>query len=70
MNVLTISNLAALKWASEVGRVYRVQYRTNLVSGSWKYVSGELSATKTNTSFVLPASTTGSQFLRIVGTRP
>jgi hypothetical protein len=69
MSVLTISNDAAIKWASEVGRVYRVQYRTNLVSGSWQYASGELSATKTNTAFSASIAGVPNQFYRIVQVR-
>ncbi len=69
MSAITISNLVALKWATEVGRAYRVQSRTNLSSGAWQYASGELSATKTNTAFT--ASTAGSpnQFYRIIQVR-
>jgi hypothetical protein len=69
LSALTISNLAAIKWASEVGRVYRVQSRTNLVSGSWQYVSGELSATKTNTAFSAAIAGAPNQFYRIVQVR-
>ncbi len=42
------SNLIALGWPSVVGRVYEVQYRDDLNSGSWLNASGEISATKTN----------------------
>jgi len=39
---LTVSNTLALKWASEVGRVYRLQYVNTLSSSNnWQYASGE-----------------------------
>ena len=62
----TSSNTLALKWSSEVGRVHRVQYRDDLVSGSWQYATGELSVTKTNTATSVtfsPSQT--SRFYRI-----
>ena len=64
------NHLFALKWSSIPGLNYQVLQSGNLASGSWQTASDLISATKTNTSFVLPASTTGSQFFRIVATRP
>jgi hypothetical protein len=69
MSALTISNTAAIKWASEVGRIYQVQSRTNLASGSWQNVGGQLSATKTNTAFTAATSGAPNQFYRIVQVR-
>jgi hypothetical protein len=65
----TVSNTVSLKWSSDVGRVYRVQSRSNIVSGTWAYATGELSATKTNTAVLLPAAGVPSQFYRIVQVR-
>jgi hypothetical protein len=64
------NHLFTLKWSSMPGLNYQVFQSGSLMSGSWQPASDLISATKTNTSFVLPASTTGSQFFRIVGTRP
>ena len=69
MSAITISNTAAVKWTSEVGRIYQVQSRTNLAFGSWQNVSGELSATKTNTAFTAATSGAPNQFYRIVQVR-
>jgi hypothetical protein len=63
------SNTVAIAWATDVGRVYRVQSETNLQSASWQFVTSELSATKTNTLVTLPSSTTTNVFFRIVQVR-
>lgn len=66
----TVSNTVSLKWSSEVGRVYRVQSKTNITSGTWQYGTGELSATKTNAAALLPAPAgASSQFYRVVQVR-
>lgn len=62
---LTQSNDVALRWTSEVGRVYRIQ-STSDISTTWEYVTGELSATKTNTAIRLPTLGAASQFYRVV----
>jgi hypothetical protein len=66
---LYASNTVALKWSCDVGRVTRVQYEDDLLSGSWQYATGELSATKTNTAVVLSASGITNRFYRIVQVR-
>ena len=69
ISALTVSNLVALKWASDVGRNYRVQSRDDLASGSWLDNSGELNATKTNTAVTLYVGGVTNQFYRIVQVR-
>jgi hypothetical protein len=69
ISALTTSNLVALKWASEVGRIYRLQSRDDLASGSWVDATGELSATKTNTAVVLYVGGVTKQFYRVVQVR-
>ena len=69
ISALTVSNLVALKWASDVGRNYLVQSRDDLASGSWLDTSGELSATKTNTAVTLYVGGVTNQFYRIVQVR-
>jgi hypothetical protein len=66
---LTASNMVALKWSSEVGRYYRVQYEDDISSGSWQYATGELSATKTNTAISLSVTGVTNRFYRIAQVR-
>jgi len=69
MSAMTVSNAVALKWASEVGRIYKVQSRNDLATGTWQDASGELSATKTNTAYMMPMGNAPMQFYRIVQVR-
>lgn len=69
MSAITTSNTAALKWATEVGRIYKVQSQSDLTSGSWQDASGELSATKTNTAYTVAMNGATNQFYRIVQVR-
>jgi len=69
ISALTTTNLVALKWNSEVGRVYRVQSRNDLVTDSWQDAIGEVSATKTNTAVALYVGGITNQFYRIVQVR-
>jgi len=69
MAALTVSNTVALKWSSEVGRVYRIQYRDNIASGSWQYATSELSATKTNTAVTVSVAGLTNRFYRVAQIR-
>ena len=69
ISALTTSNLVALKWTSEVGRIYRLQSRDVLASGSWVDATGELSATKTNTAVLLYVGGVTNQFYRVAQVR-
>ena len=64
------NHLFALKWTSTVGLNYEILQTGDLTSASWQQASDLISATKTNTAFVLPAATTRNQFFRILGSRP
>jgi hypothetical protein len=65
--VLVSSNKLAFAWPSIVGQLYRVQSRDGLETGSWSNLTGEISATKTNTAVEVDRnSTTGRRFYRIV----
>jgi hypothetical protein len=67
---MIVSNTVALKWSCDVGRVCRLQYKDNLATGTaWQFASGELSATKTNTSFVLSTTGVTNRFYRIAQVR-
>ena len=46
--VPTATNRVAIAWPSVVGQLYQLQWRTNIASGSWLNLGGELSPTKTN----------------------
>jgi Subtilase family len=69
ISALTVSNTVALKWACDVGRIYRVQANGNLTTTNWNYMTGELSATKTNAAVILYAGGINSQFYRVVQVR-
>ena len=62
------SNAVSLRWDSEVGRVYKVQYRDDVASGAWQDSTGEISATKTNTAVTLSADS-DNRFYRLVQLR-
>lgn len=66
---VTVSNTVALKWSSEVGRVYRVQQKDDISPGAWQFATGELSATKTNSAAVLSVAGTTNRFYRVVQVR-
>ncbi len=52
---LSETHFISLRWPSVVGRVYRVQCQTNLLSSQgWLPASGEIAATRTNTAVRLP----------------
>jgi hypothetical protein len=69
IGALTVSNTVALKWACDVGRIYRVQANGDLTTTNWQYATGELSATKTNAAVVLYAGGINSQFYRVIQVR-
>lgn len=48
------TNTIGLRWAANVGRIYQVEHRTDVASGSWSPATGEISATKTNVAVELP----------------
>lgn len=63
------SNSIALKWNSEVGRVYRLQYVDDLNSTNWQYATSELSAMKTNTAASLSVGGVTTRFYRLLQVR-
>jgi len=71
LSILALPALSsvALKWSSDVGRVYRVQYRDDISAGIWQYATGELSATKTNTAATINVSGAAKRFYRIAQVR-
>ena len=67
-SAMVSSNTFALKWNSEVGRVYQIAYRENVASGDWLDASGEISATKTTTASTVVTPGT-ARFYRVVQIR-
>src|SRR5262249_10956033 len=65
------SGTVTLKWASDVGRVYRVQYLDSISDGSnnWQDASSELSATKTNTAVTISTTNALNRFYRVAQVR-
>jgi len=65
------SNTVALKWACDVGRVCRAVYVETLLStnNNWQFATGELSATKTNTSVLLSTAGVTNRFYRVLQVR-
>lgn len=65
------SNTVALKWACDVGRVFRIVYVDTLLStnNNWLFATGELSATKTNSSVTLSTAGVTNRFYRVLQVR-
>jgi hypothetical protein len=61
------SNVVAMKWNSVVGRMYQVQHRDDVASGSWSNDTGEISASKTNTAVEVDMSgPNGRRFYQVI----
>ena len=50
-NVSKTGNSMRIRWASTVGRTYRVAYKDNLADVNWMNLSGAITATATSTSY-------------------
>ena len=68
-DMMMLAGSPVVKWDSVVGRFYRVEARSDIASGSWTAVSGEIAASKSQTSFVVPPSGDSQRFFRIVRVR-
>lgn len=64
------NDLFTLKWASTPGLNYQVWQAADLTGGNWQQASDWISATKTNTAFVLSASASSNQFFKIIASQP
>ena len=56
----------SLKPLAVLFQTYRVQANGDLSTTNWNYMTGELSATKTNAAVVLYAGGINSQFYRVI----
>jgi hypothetical protein len=62
----TVTNgVSTLSWPSISNRVYRVQFKTNLLATNWSNLAGDVTATGPNASKTDPA-TNGVRFYRVV----
>ena len=68
-DMMTLAGSPVVKWDSVVGRFYRVEARTNVASGSWAAVSGEIAASKAQTAFIVSATADNQRYFRIVRVR-
>ena len=64
----TGSNTLALVWPANVGRVYQVESRASVDSGTWTATTGEISATKTNVAVTVTMDG-DSRFYRVARLR-
>ncbi len=58
------TNTVGVRWPSTVGRIYQLEFRDDVDSGTWSPATGEISATKTNTAVELPMNST-TRFYRL-----
>lgn len=65
MTSLLQSNGVVLNWTSFTNAVYRVEYRTNMISGSWLTLADNLISSGTTTSFIDSATGEAQRFYRI-----
>jgi hypothetical protein len=65
---LVIQTNAFLRWPSVVGRIYRVQYKSNVTDAFWTDATGEINATKTNVMEMVAASAS-QRLYRVVQVR-
>lgn len=65
--LIVSSNNLAFAWPSVVGQLYRVQSRDSLESGSWSNLTGEISATKTNTAVEVDRNSATEKRLFVAG---
>ena len=68
-DMMVLGGSPVVKWDSVVGRFYRVEARSDLASGSWSAVSGEIAATKSQTALTITATTDNQRFFRVVRVR-
>ncbi len=64
----TSSNTLAVQWPANVGRVYQVQARTNVDSGTWTAVTDDISAARTNVAVTVSMSGS-TRFYRVARLR-
>ena len=67
INAITspVAGSFTVSWASVVGKVYRVQSSTDLISNSWTDVSTDIAATGTTSSWTDSSATGAKKFYRV-----
>jgi len=68
-DMMTLAGSQVVKWDSVVGRFYRVEARSDVASGTWAAVSGEIAATKAQTTFTVSPTADSQRYFRIVRVR-
>ena len=68
-DMMTLAGSPVVKWDSVVGRFYRVEARSDVASGTWTTVSGEITATKAQTTFTVSPTADSQRYFRIVRVR-
>jgi uncharacterized repeat protein (TIGR03803 family) len=63
---MPLTNGLQLSWTSFSNAVYRVDYRTNIVSGTWLPLATNLASTGSTTSYIDSFSTDQQRFYRVV----
>jgi hypothetical protein len=64
----TVGSAVAMQWPANVGRVYQVQSRAAVDSGTWTAATGEISATRTNVAVEVSMSG-DTRFYRVARVR-
>ena len=68
-DMMMLAGSPVVKWDSAVGRFYRVEARSDVASGTWAAVSGEIAATKAQTAFTVSPTADSQRYFRIVRVR-
>ncbi len=68
-DMVLLAGSPVVKWDSVVGRFYRVEARSDVASGTWATVSGEIAATKAQTTFTVSPTADSQRYFRIVRVR-
>ena len=68
-DMMMLAGSPVVKWDSVVGRFYRVEARSDVASGTWATVSGEIAATKAQTTFTVSPTADSQRYFRIVRVR-
>jgi hypothetical protein len=64
-SIAVISGDSVLTWDSEVGAIYRVQYRNDLTTGDWSDLSPDVTATDLSTSATNAVGSDPQRFFRV-----
>ena len=66
LSVTSVSGLLQFSWSAAVGRVYQIQYRTDLAGGTWVDLGSPVTATNSTMAGSDSVATTSHRFYRVV----